>query len=79
MLQISKTGVYLSHQTQTKRAMKTVTYKNREFQVVDLTPISNFPNLAAAQPNVEFCFTAVGKRGAGITGYITKNGGVIVF
>lgn len=59
--------------------MKTITHKNREYQVEDMQPITNYPNLAAGQPNVEFCFIAVGKRGATISGYITKNGRVIVF
>ena len=59
--------------------METVNYKNREFTIVDKTPITNYPNLAKCQPNVEFVFIAVGKRGASIDGYITKTGGVIVF
>lgn len=59
--------------------MKTINHKNREFQVVEMTPVTNYPNIAANQPNVEFCFIAEGKRGAMITGYITKNGKVIVF
>jgi len=59
--------------------MTTVTIKNREFQIIDKTPISNFPNLAKTQPNVEFCFIAVGKRGATIDGYITKSGAIIAF
>lgn len=59
--------------------MTTVNYKNREFQIVEKTPITNFPNLAKAQPNVEFVFIAVGKRGSSIDGYITKTGGVVVF
>lgn len=59
--------------------MTTINHKNREFQIVDKQPISNFPNLASAQPNVEFVFIAAGKRGATIDGYITKNGKIIVF
>jgi hypothetical protein len=59
--------------------MTNLIIKNREFQIIDKTPITNFPNLAKAQPNVEFCFIAVGKRGATIDGYITKSGSIIVF
>jgi hypothetical protein len=59
--------------------MTTITHNKREFQIVDKQPISNFPNLAAGQPNVEFWFLAVGKRGATIDGYITKNGNIVVF
>ena len=59
--------------------MTTVTHKNREFKIIDKQPISNLPSLAANQPNVEFCFIAVGKRGGLISGYITKNNALIVF
>jgi hypothetical protein len=59
--------------------MKTITHNNREFQVIEMRSITEFPNLAKAQPSVEFCFIAVGKRGATIDGYITKGGRVIVF
>lgn len=59
--------------------MTTITHKNREFKVVELENISKYPALAEGQPNVEFTFIAEGKRGALISGYITKNGRVIVF
>jgi len=59
--------------------MKTITHKNREFQVIEMEPISKYPNLAACQPNVEFTFVAQGKRGAVISGYLTKKGNPIVF
>lgn len=59
--------------------MKTITHKNREFKVIDMGPITQFPNISNAQPNVESWFIAKGKKGALIDGYITKHGRVIVF
>jgi hypothetical protein len=59
--------------------MTTFTHKNREFSITEMTPIANYPALAAAQPNVDFCFIAKGKRGSLVSGYITKSKSVIVF
>lgn len=59
--------------------MTTITHKNRNFKVIELKNISETPALAAAQPNLEFFFIAEGVKGALISGYITKKGGVVVF
>ena len=59
--------------------MTTITHNNREFQVVEIEPISNYPALASTRPDVVSHFIAVGKRGSTICGYITKEGSYIVF
>lgn len=60
-------------------AMTTFTHKNREFSIIEKTPITHYPALAASQTNIDFCFIAKGKRGSLVSGYITKSKSVIVF
>lgn len=57
----------------------TITHKNREYSIVEKMPISEFPNLARERKDIEFFFVAVGKRGASIDGYITKDNKFIIF
>lgn len=59
--------------------METITHRNRQFEIIEKEHISKYPNIQANQPNVEFTFIAVGKRGAAISGYILKSGAVHVF
>lgn len=59
--------------------MTTITINNRTYKVVELTPATNFANIARENSNIEFFFIAEGKRGGLIDGHITKNGGVVVY
>lgn len=58
--------------------MQKIIHNKREFQIIQTEPISNYPALAANQPEVESHFIAQGKKGALISGYITKDGRVII-
>jgi len=56
-----------------------ITINNRTYTLLEVEPITNYPALAKGRPDVESHFIAQGKRGAMVTGYILKNGGVIIF
>ena len=58
--------------------MENITYKNRTFKIVDKKPIEVYPNTAKRFPLVAFTFIAEGKRGAFISGYITKDNKTII-
>jgi hypothetical protein len=59
-------------------ALETVNHKNRKFKVVSTESIDNFQNLKAEQPNIDYFFVAEGKKGALISGFVTKQGKIFI-
>ena len=55
-----------------------ITHQNRKFKVVSTESIDNFQNLKAEQPHIDYFFVAEGKKGALISGFVTKQGKIFV-
>jgi hypothetical protein len=56
-----------------------ITIKNRLYTLLEVEPITNYPALAQGRTDVESHFIAEGKKGALVSGYILKDGSLIIF
>ena len=57
----------------------TVTHKNRNYEIVEMTDINKYLNIAKANSEITHTFIAQGKRGALISGYMYKNNKYVTF